>query len=435
MVSASARLPLDLRAPRYPLVQRRLANGLRVVAQPDSSAPLLAALVCYPGSRRDPARRSGFAHVCEHLAFDGPRDAPGGPYPARVEQAGGACLAVTTSDRLCFSSIVPRREFRMLLALEAERMARPLACDDAAALDVQRRVVLAELHERSATRTRAMAFEALQRLLFAPGHGYHRPAAGDAGEVQAVSVEDLEAHAPRRFAPTEAVLVLVGDVVAEEALDAVDEAFGHLSPATSLPQADDSAVAPGEPGSARRPAPLREPQVYVAWAVGGQGSDDACLAALLARALGQGRSSPLALELVERAGVAREVNGHFLPMQDASILAFSASAARDVDSERLMQSLLQALRELAGRGASPESLARARKKAVRDFYFATQSFERRADLCASYVGACGAPERLTDEPRRLLDAPHEALTAFAARLVQGVVPARLTLVPAQGVAA
>ncbi len=428
-------LSLDLRAPQYPLVHRRLANGLRVVAQPDSSAPLLAAMVCYPGSRRDPVGRSGFAHVCEHLAFDGPRDAPGGPYPARVEQAGGSCLAVTTSDRLCFSSIVPRREFRMLLALEAERMARPLACDDAAALDVQRRVVLAELHERSATRTRALAFEALQRLLFAPGHGYHRPAAGDAGEVQKVSVEDLAAHALRRFAPAEAMLVLVGDVAAEQALDAAEEAFGHLSPAAANPETGDSPVAFGEPGSARRPAPLSEPQAYVAWAVGGQGSDEACLAALLARALGQGRSSPLALELVERAGLAREVNGHFLPMQDASLLAFSATAARDVDGERLMQGLLQAVSALAGRDASPESLARARKKAVRDFYFATQSFERRADLCASFAGALDAPERLADEPRRLLDAPHEALTAFAARLGRGEAPARLTLVPTQGVAA
>ncbi len=157
-----------LASARFPLEHWRLANGLTVVVQTDPTTPLVAALTCYPGSRHDPVSRSGLAHMCEHLAYDGPRSASGRSFPARVETVGGSAAAHTTTDRLCFSATFPRRALESVLAVEAERMALPLEAEDAEALEVQRRVVLEELRERSQTRLRAIAFEQIHSRLFAP---------------------------------------------------------------------------------------------------------------------------------------------------------------------------------------------------------------------------------------------------------------------------
>lgn len=419
----------DVAVPRFPVEQWRLRNGLRVIVQPDGAAPLVGSLMCYPGSRIDPASRSGLAHVCEHLAFDGPRTASGGPFPARIEHAGGSTLAVTTTDRMCFSAIVPRTELPALVTLEAQRMAEPLDAHDDEALEIQRRVVLEELQERSLHRVRATAFEQLHRLLFVADHPYHRPASGEPEAIRAVTLDDVRAAVRARFVPGAAVLALVGDVsvrvadeisAAFEALPAGDEP-ADVARAGSVPQGLRTSV---------RPAAVAEPQAFLGWSVAGVGQDDFYLAALLMRALAVGRSSPLAQALIEHTGVAQEVSGHLVPMRDASTLVFAAGAARGVEAARLGEALLAAVDGLLARGVAPADLARARKRALRDYHHAVQGFERRADLCVALAGACDAPERVADEPRRYLTPDEGAVGAFAARLRRTPSRALLSFVPA-----
>src|SRR5438105_3425225 len=106
-------------------------------------------MLCYDaGSRHDPPSRSGLAHFCEHLAFEGPAAERGGGSMA-VERLSGAARAFTTQDRLCFSTLVPSGELGDLLAIEAERMAHPPAPRDDQAFEIGRRVLVRELRERS----------------------------------------------------------------------------------------------------------------------------------------------------------------------------------------------------------------------------------------------------------------------------------------------
>lgn len=422
----------DVASPRFPVEQWRLANGLRVVVQTDPGAPLTAALMCYDaGSRCDPPSRSGLAHMCEHLAFDGPRGAPQGAFPGRIEGAGGATQAVTMTDRLCFLGIVPRRELATVLAVEAERMACPMQVQDAEALEIQRRVVLEELRERSQRRIRATAFEHIHRLLFPQAHPYHRPPAGEPDGIRAVTSDDLQAFVASRFSPRNAVLVLVGDVSPSVAAELVADAFEALPAGL---EGDRQPARGGPPPRDVRPvrvaAAVSETQAHVAWLVPGFGHADWYLASLLMRGLAAGRSSSLARELVERAGLAQEVSGHLVSMRDSSTLVFAATAARGVDSRLLEQGLLEAVDGLLSRGLSAAELARAHKKALSDYYFGMQSFERRADLCASLACYLGAPERLEGEPRRYLDCGQDAVAGFASRLRQDPLRAMLSLVPA-----
>lgn len=428
----AAALARELPLARFPVAHWRLANGLRVVVQRDPGAPLVASLTCYDaGSRRDPWGRSGLAHLCEHLAFDGPR---GADFPARVENAGGVSQAVTSNDRLSFSAVVRRGELPALLALEAQRMGRPLDARDGEALEVQRRVVLDELRQRSQTRARAVAFEELHRRLFAPGHPYGRPPAGEPADIRAVTSGDLEAFVAARFSPRDALLVLVGDVSPDAVEAGVAAAFADLPAGGEPPAAGPGPEAPPSErsaSSARVAAPVAEARAYVAWSLAGFGRREWYAAALLMRALAAGRSSPLARELVGRLGLAREVHGHLLNMRDSSTLAFAALQAPGVDPERLERGLRDAVLELMERGPSPDDLARARRKALSDHYFVAQSLDRRADLLASLAWCVGAPERLESEPERYLETDECDLADLGARLRRESVHAAVTLVPAR----
>ncbi|MGH9348052.1 MAG: M16 family metallopeptidase, partial [Vicinamibacterales bacterium] len=301
---------------------------------------------------------------------------------------------------------------------------------DAGALDIQRRVLIEELHHRSRRRVRPVACEHLHRALFHERHPYHRPPAGQPDDIRALTSTDVEELVASRFSPRRAVLVLAGGVSAETAAGCVDRTFGTL--AASAERAREPVVdSQPQPAtqSRRVAADVAGTHAFVAWSVDGLGQGEWYLASLLMRGLSAGRSSPLAEALVERAGLAREVRGHLVSMRDASTLAFAAVAAAGVASERLEQGLVEAIDRLLASGLSPGGLRRARSRAWIDHYLAIQKIERRADLCASFSCCLDAPERLETEPLRYLIPDRDALAAFASRLRQRQARATLSLIP------
>jgi predicted Zn-dependent peptidase len=418
-------------ANRFPVERWRLANGLRVVVQADPGWPLIASVMCYAaGSRRDPISRSGLAHLCEHLAFYGPQ-AAGGTFPERVEMAGGSAQAVTTPDRMCFSQVFPRQALASALAVEAERMTWAMEQQDEEALEIQRRVLLEELHHRSKSRIRAAAFEHLHRCLYAEDHPYHRPPPGEPNGIRAVTLDDVERFVVSHFTPRNAVIVLIGDLSIKE-VASLARRFFEAIPAGARDVDEDVPVSesPRALRAARVPAAVSGTHTHLGWSVAGFGDEQWYRAALLVRGLAVGRSSPLARELVDRSGLACDVRGSLVTMRDASTLVFGAVAAPGVEGQRLEEGLLDATDQLLSRGLTAGELARARRKALIDHYYAADSLERRADLCASLTCYLDAPERLEGEPDRYLIPDRDAVGAFSSWLRQETGRATLSLIPA-----
>ena len=417
--------------PRFPVEQWQLSNGLRVVLQPDPGAPLVASTMCYgAGSRCDPSQRHGLAHLCEHLVFHGPRSAAGRSFPERIERTGGAAQAMTMADRLCFSAVFPRRELTAVLAVEAERMAAPIDPRQVEALEIQRRILLEELRERSERRVHAAAVERIHRLLFPRDHPYHGPPAGEPDGIRAITADEVEAFCVAHLRPGNAVLVLVGDLSLTTTAERVRRSFEGL-PAGSEP-APEAVFERHRQGGQRRltvPAAVSQANSHLAWSVPGFGHEGWYQASLLMRGLAAGRSSALARELVERAGLAREVRGSLVAMRDASTLVLAAVAAPGVESRSLEAGLAEATDRLLSRGLSASQLLRARKRALTDYWFVAQYLDRRADLCAALSCYLGAPERLPTEPLRYLHPDEEAIAGFAGRLRREPARAVLSFIP------
>jgi predicted Zn-dependent peptidase len=444
----------------FPVEHWRLSNGLDVIVQPDRRWPLVASVVCYDaGARHDAPGRAGLAHLAEHLAFHGTRSRRALSFPERIARIGGIAQAVTRPDRLTFSAVFPPSGLADVLAVEAERMARPFDPADADAIAIEQRVLIEELRMRTSQRVPALAVEQLHRLLFAEGHPYHRPAAGVPSEVDAITAADLRACASR-FTPARATLVLAGDVSSGTAATLIDRAFGSLprgegAPA-SLAGAEPADLAPANPASAspapvdgtragtsgarrsRVIAPVAGTHTYVAWTTPGFAEPGWPLASLLVRALGAGRSNPLARTLEgsvtsegaipHRALLVRDVRGALVTMREASTMFFTASGA-DAGAEYVEQRLSEALDTLLSRGLCDDDLARGRRKALSDHYFNVQSLERRADLCASLACDRQTPDALDDLPDEYEAIDRGMAEAFIALLRSSRQRATLSLVP------
>ncbi len=217
-------MPLD-----YAIAQRVLPNGLRVVVNEDHSVPNVAVnLWVNVGSRHEVPGKTGFAHLFEHLMFQGSRNVAGGEHFAALMAHGARINATTWFDRTNYFETVPTGAYELALWMEADRHAFLLDAVTQDNLDNQRDVVKEEKRQRYDNVPYGDAMTTLYAAVFPPGHPYHHPTIGSMEDLDAATLEDVHGFFTAYYRPGNTVLSLVGDLSPEEAFDAAHRYFGGI---------------------------------------------------------------------------------------------------------------------------------------------------------------------------------------------------------------
>ncbi len=415
-----------------PIRQESLPNGLRIVLSEDHTAPVVAVNLWYGvGSRNEVRGRTGFAHLFEHMMFQGSAHVPKNRHFELVERAGGSLNASTWFDRTNYYETMPSHHLELALWLESDRMGWMLPAMTQEKLDNQREVVKNERRWRYDNRPYGDWDERIQSLAYPPDHPYHHTVIGSMEDIDTATLEDVEDFFRTFYVPNNAVLSLCGDFEASDALGLIDRYFGEIPSGRVIP------VLPGQPQlDLKIGATVREdvvakvplPRVYVACRVPPYTDPAFPTAEVLTAVLGSGRASRLYRALVDEQKIAKDVSAYVFPLiTGATLLIAWATGYPEVGVERLEAAVLAEMDGLGEVGA-PE-VARAVSLAETSYLRSLEKVGDKADLFSMFEMIFGEPERVRTEIDRLRAVGEANASAFAREYLGADNRAVVTYVP------
>jgi zinc protease len=390
--------------PQIPIERRRLDNGLRVILSRDPRAPLVAVNLWYDvGSKHEKAGKTGFAHLFEHMMFQGSANVPKGQHFTLVQAAGGTLNASTWLDRTNYFETLPGHELELALWLEADRMASLLPAMTQEKLDNQRDVVKNERRWSVDNQPYGSWDERMQALVYPETHPYHHSTIGSMEDLSAASLDDVREFFATYYAPNNAVLTVAGDFETDAAMEMIERHFGPVPANPALPPPPDMTVDEHIGGEVRETVPdqVPLPRIYLAHRTPPFGTDAFDALDVAADILGSGRASRLYARLVREQRVAQDASVFVFPIVGgASMFALWVTARPGVTTEALEAATLAELDGLATDGPTDEDLERVRNLHASHFAGALERISERADRLSMYTCLFDEPERINTEHAR-----------------------------------
>ena len=417
-----------------PHVKVTLDNGLDVIVHEDHNCPLVAVNVWYHvGSKNERPGRTGFAHLFEHLMFEGSEHHAGG-YFRPLQAAGGTLNGSTSADRTNYWEVVPRGALERALWMESDRMGYLLPALTREKLDTQRGVVLNERRQSYENRPYGLASMTLMAAQYPPDHPYHWPVIGWPDDVRAATLDDVRAFFATYYHPANASLAIAGDVDADDAIRAARAHFEEIPAGPAPPP-----VTAFPPSAGDRPAALfledrvEAPRLYLGWVTPALfGPRDAELD-LAAAVLAGGKSSRLYRALLQDRRLAIDVTAHQYSAELSGHFSVIATAAPGRLPAELEAVISAEIARLGSDGPTAAELERARNLFEADRVRQRQSvggFGGRADQLNLYNVYVGTPAYAAADFDRYLQATPESVAAavradlgVGARCALSVVPA------------
>ena len=390
--------------PQVPIQRHRLSNGLRVILSPDPSAPIVAVNLWYDvGSKHEQPGKTGFAHLFEHMMFQGSQNVAKGEHFALVQGAGGTLNATTWLDRTNYFETLPSHQLELALWLEADRMARLIPAMDQEKLDNQRDVVKNERRWSVDNQPYGDWDEKLQALLYPDAHPYHHSTIGSMEDLSAASLDDVSGFFATWYAPNNAVLTVAGDFEPDAALAAIERQFGPIPANADLPAAPDMTIEPRIGREIRETVEGRVPlpRVYAAYRMPTFGTDAWDALEVAADLLASGRASRLYRSLVRERQLAQDVTVFAFPIVGgASMFVLWATARPGIDHGELERALFGEIERLKNDGPSPEELQRVRNLHAAGVESSLERLAERADRLSMYTILFDEPQRINSEVTR-----------------------------------
>jgi predicted Zn-dependent peptidase len=355
----SVPIPTLVKQVAIPHSSFRLANGLTVIVHEDHKAPVVAVSVWYNvGSKDEPAKKTGFAHLFEHLMFNGTENLPG-DYFNYLQQIGATDYNGTTYyDRTNYFETVPAGALERALFMESDRMGHLLGAVTQGVLDNQRSVVQNEKRQGD-SRPGGLLQYAVQENLFPAGHPYHHTVIGSMADLDAASLEDVKQWFRDKYGPNNAVLVIAGDVTAAQAKPLAEKYFGSIAAGPVNHPAMASVPTLPRPKSIAMKDHVATTIIQRYWAVPGLLDKRLAAIDIGGSVLGGLASSRLDKIMVRDEKLAVAVTAELTPLQRAGIFSVAAYATPGVDPIKVARRLDQVLADYIAKGPTADEVQRA----------------------------------------------------------------------------
>jgi zinc protease len=403
--------------PRLQFEKYTLPNGLDVILSPNRRLPIVAVNIWYHvGPANEEPGRTGFAHLFEHMMFQGSKHVPADGHFQLLEGAGATGLNGTTDyDRTNYFETVPANQLELALWLESDRMGYLLEKVDQAALSNQQDVVRNERRQSVENQPYGLAEEAIVQALFPKGHPYYGNVIGSHEDIQSVKLDDVNRFFRQYYAPNNASLAIVGDFDTNEVKKLVEKYFGTLQRGPAVPPI--SADTPAITSERRKVVPSRVelPRVYMTWLTPPIFQPGDAEAEMAASILGGGRSSRLYKKLVYERQIAQTVSAYQNSLVLGSMFQIEATARPGHTAEELERAVDEELNALRSEAPTARELEQARntiETAIIGGLERLGGFGGIADRLNLYNHYLKTPDYLTKDIQRYRAVTPATLLAF-----------------------
>ncbi|MEL4357598.1 MULTISPECIES: M16 family metallopeptidase [unclassified Luteococcus] len=387
---------------RYEIIERTLPNGLRVVVNPDPSSPAVAVNLWYHvGSANEVSGRSGFAHLFEHLMFQGSAQVTKGEHLSELQAVGGNVNATTSFDRTNYFETVPPGAVELALWLEADRLASLDVSQEN--LDNQREVVKEEKRQRYDNVPYGDQLPLLLSLNFPQEHPYGHTTIGSMEDLDAASLDDVRDFFASWYRASNLVLTLAGAIDAEQAFLLAERYFGEL-PTLPAPERSTADPLPPHTGIPRVEVVREVPRaaLHLGWRTPPLGHDDHLAVEQALAILGSGPASRLHKLMVRQTSTAEGVGGSQFDLAQGTSLALVSARARDGHSlEELEAQIVAELTRLVEGGVTDEEVDRANASYEREWLGELAQIDSRADQLGAFATLQGDPSLLNEHLARM----------------------------------
>jgi len=397
--------PADSSAPlAVPYTEFTLSNGLHVILHQDKTVPVAAVNVWYHvGSGREKPGRTGFAHLFEHVMFEGSEHVKEGEFDGWLEAAGGNNNGSTSEDRTNYITDVPANALELALFLESDRMGYLLPTLTQSKLDGQRDVVKNEKRQRVDNQPYGQAFVELGAMMYPQGHPYSWPVIGSMEDLSAASLTDVVEFFKAYYAPNNASLVVAGDIDIEATRGLVEKWFGGIPRG---PDVTPMVPVPASLSEVKRKTitdKVQLPRLYMAWHTPAFYTPGDAAMDMVSSVLTGGKNSRLYRRLVYEMQIAQDVNAAQMSRALGGMFLVVATARPGQSVEKIQAVIDEEIEKMKQAPPDAREMTRALNQIEAQFYRnmeRTGSFGGKADLLNGYYFATGMPDYFEEDLAR-----------------------------------
>jgi zinc protease len=416
--------PVDLSVETY-----HLDNGLRVVLSRDTSVPVVAVNLWYHvGSANEEPGRSGFAHLFEHMMFQGSEHVGDDGHFRTIEEAGGDLNGSTSSDRTNYFQAVPSNFLERVLWLEADRMGFLLSAMTQEKLNNQRNVVQNERRQNYDNAPYGLSSETIAAALYPEGHPYSWITIGSLDDLNAASMEDVQAFFRRYYAPNNASLTVVGDFDPERTREWIERYFGPIPAGPPLERPQVPPVRLTEEKRLVLEDRVQLPRLTITWPTPAYFQPGDAELDVIGNVLAGGRSSRLYRRLVYEEQIAQSVVAGQSSRPLGSQFIIMVTARPGIDLTRVLAVVDEEVAKLRAEPPTEREMQAAVNRFEAGFIEGMQTAQGRADQLNLYATYAGDPAFVEQDYARYTNVTREGVrrTALdylgASRVVLSVVP-------------